>query len=406
MSTTALIAQGLGKEYRLGRGGARRTLYETLARWKPGRGEDPRRIWALRGASFSVDRGEVVGVVGRNGAGKSTLLKLLSRITRPTEGRAVIHGNLSSLLEVGTGFHPELSGRENVFLNGTILGMTRREIQRKFDEIVEFAEIERFLDTPVKRYSSGMYVRLAFAVAAHLDADVLLVDEVLAVGDLAFQRKCLGKMDKVAASGRTILFVSHNLGAVRALCGRVLLLADGRVEFDGPVEEGLVVYEAGAAEPGAPLPRQSFSGPLTGSLTFDAFEMFQDDTKVSVVDPTQLLTIEVSGESATAHRALDIALFVTHAGHRLFSCHDAPPDTPLPAGRFRSRFEIAAGTLRPGRYTLGFGAHRPGVGEWTWASEIGVLEVVERWGEAAVARDVGALSVPYSGKRFVGDAQS
>jgi lipopolysaccharide transport system ATP-binding protein len=196
-----------------------------------------RDFWALRGVSLQVKRGEVVGIIGRNGAGKSTMLKLLSRITTPSEGRIQINGRVASLLEVGTGFHQELTGRENIFLNGAILGMSRAEIIRKFDEIVEFSEVGDFLDTPVKRYSSGMYVRLAFAVAAHLDPEILIVDEVLAVGDAAFQRKCLGKMSSFAQSGRTVLFVSHNLEAVRTLCERAVWMQDGNVREDGPVDE-------------------------------------------------------------------------------------------------------------------------------------------------------------------------
>jgi lipopolysaccharide transport system ATP-binding protein len=195
-----------------------------------------REFWALRGVSLDIRRGEVVGIIGRNGAGKSTMLKLLSRITIPSEGRICINGRVASLLEVGTGFHQELTGRENIFLNGAILGMSRAEIIRKFDEIVEFSEVGEFLDTPVKRYSSGMYVRLAFAVAAHLDPEILIVDEVLAVGDAAFQRKCLGKMSSFAQSGRTVLFVSHNLEAVRTLCERAVWMQDGQVREDGPVE--------------------------------------------------------------------------------------------------------------------------------------------------------------------------
>lgn len=190
-------------------------------------------IWALKDVSFEVQHGEVVGIIGRNGAGKSTLLKILSRITEPTSGRAVINGRVGSLLEVGTGFHPELTGRENIYLNGAILGMTRREIDRKFDEIVAFAEIEKFLDTPVKRYSSGMYVRLAFAVAAHLEPEILLVDEVLAVGDAAFQKKCLGKMGEVAKEGRTVLFVSHNMSAVLKMCKNTILLHGGKLVSSG-----------------------------------------------------------------------------------------------------------------------------------------------------------------------------
>ncbi len=198
----------------------------------------------MKDVSFEVHKGEVVGIIGRNGAGKSTLLKILSRITEPTTGRAVIHGRVGSLLEVGTGFHPELTGRENIYLNGAILGMRRAEIDRRFDEIVAFSEIERFLDTPVKRYSSGMYVRLAFAVAAHLEPEVLIVDEVLAVGDAAFQKKCLGKMGDVAGEGRTVIFVSHNMAAIARLCRRALLLEDGAVRYEGYSEEATAQYLA------------------------------------------------------------------------------------------------------------------------------------------------------------------
>src|SRR2546429_4738563 len=199
-------------------------------------------FWALKDVSFEVQRGEVVGIIGRNGAGKSTLLKILSRITEPTEGRVRIKGRVASLLEVGTGFHPELTGRENIFLNGSILGMSKAEIKSKFDEIVAFAEVEKFLDTPVKRYSSGMYVRLAFAVAAHLEPEILIVDEVLAVGDVQFQKKCLGKMGEVAHEGRTVLFVSHNMNAVKSLCGRALLIANGLLSLNGPVDNVIAKY--------------------------------------------------------------------------------------------------------------------------------------------------------------------
>jgi lipopolysaccharide transport system ATP-binding protein len=199
-------------------------------------------IWALHDVSFPVKRGEVLGIIGRNGAGKTTLLKILSRITKPTEGKAWINGRVASLLEVGTGFHPELTGRENIFLNGAILGMTKAEIRQKFDEIVEFAEIEKFIDTPVKRYSSGMYVRLAFAVAAHLEPEILLVDEVLAVGDAAFQKKCLGKMGNVAKEGLTVLFVSHNMAAIEALCPRCLVLANGEITFIGDTSKAITKY--------------------------------------------------------------------------------------------------------------------------------------------------------------------
>ncbi|MFO7675572.1 MAG: ABC transporter ATP-binding protein [bacterium] len=244
---------GVGKKYRI-RGQRVRylSLRDEIARRAasvfrprssaPGRKED---FWALRDISFSVNQGEAVGIIGRNGAGKSTLLKVLSQITPPTEGRVTMRGRVASLLEVGTGFHPELTGRENVFLNGAILGMTRAEVKRKFDEIVAFSEVEKFLDTPVKRYSSGMYVRLAFAVAAHLEPEILVVDEVLAVGDAAFQKKCLGKMGEVTRGGRTVLFVSHNLGSVQTLCSRGVLLHNGAIALLGGIEQTVASYLAG-----------------------------------------------------------------------------------------------------------------------------------------------------------------
>src|SRR6266516_2469699 len=236
-------SERLSKEYRIGGSQAaystaREALMNTIS--SPFRalrraGNDATStIWALKDVSFEVRPGEVVGIIGRNGAGKSTLLKILSRITEPTTGKIELYGRVGSLLEVGTGFHAELSGRENIFLNGSILGMTRSEIEAKFDEIVAFAEIEKFIDTPVKRYSSGMYVRLAFAVAAHLEPEILLLDEVLSVGDAAFQKKCLGRMQDFGASGRTVVFVSHNMQAVARLCERTILLDDGRVVRDGP----------------------------------------------------------------------------------------------------------------------------------------------------------------------------
>lgn len=246
MSDVAIRVENLAKQYRIGAAQVRHdTLRDALAAkfHRDGRDGETNTIWALKDVSFEVKRGEVVGVIGRNGAGKSTLLKILSRITEPTSGRAEIHGRVGSLLEVGTGFHPELTGRENIFLNGAILGMKRAEIAAKFDEIVAFAEIDKFLDTPVKRYSSGMYVRLAFAVAAHLEPEILLVDEVLAVGDAEFQKKCLGKMGEVARAGRTVLFVSHNLIAVRHLCSRSMVFSQGDLVFDGAAVHGIAFYQ-------------------------------------------------------------------------------------------------------------------------------------------------------------------
>jgi lipopolysaccharide transport system ATP-binding protein len=258
--SSIIKVSNLGKKYIITHNQPRRRGYRRLSedltkafswpirRWRADpsvliNGQSKREeFWALRDVSFEVTQGEVVGIIGRNGAGKSTLLKLLSRITEPTTGRIELYGRVASLLEVGTGFHPELTGRENIFLNGAILGMTRAEIIRKFDEIVAFAEVERFLDTPVKRYSSGMYVRLAFAVAAHLEPEILVVDEVLAVGDAEFQNKCLGKMENVSLGGRTVLFVSHNMSAIRRLCKRAIIMREGRIDFSGPTPEAIDAY--------------------------------------------------------------------------------------------------------------------------------------------------------------------
>jgi lipopolysaccharide transport system ATP-binding protein len=242
----AIAVRDVSKRYYIGHRARPTTLAERLVQavQHPFARDDREVLWALKNCSFDVGQGDLVGIIGRNGAGKSTLLKLLSRITEPTEGEILMYGRVGALLEVGTGFHPELTGRENVYLNGTILGMRRREIAARFDEIVAFAEVERFLDTPVKHYSSGMYVRLAFAVAAHLEPEILIVDEVLAVGDTEFQRKCIGKMEEVAHAGRTVLFVSHNMQAISTLTKRTLVLDRGACVFDGTTSDGIAHYRA------------------------------------------------------------------------------------------------------------------------------------------------------------------
>ena len=284
---TAIDVEQLGKRYRIGEfQAAYGTLRESLSH--VGRrltGQERRRsheeIWALKDVSFQVQEGEVLGVVGRNGAGKSTLLKVLTRITAPTEGRAEIRGRVGSLLEVGTGFHPELTGRENIYLNGSILGMKRREIQEKLPEIVDFSGVSQFLDTPVKRYSSGMYVRLAFSVAAHFEPEILLVDEVLAVGDAEFQRRCLGRMEEFGANGRTVLFVSHNMQAVAQLCDRALLIEEGRVTRDGPSGDVVAHYLQTAAGMGS-------------SRTWDAADAPGDD----LVKLRSVRIVDRDGETA------------------------------------------------------------------------------------------------------------
>ncbi len=298
MTDIAMRVEHLSKRYRIGGPQARyQTLRDALVDAWPRISRVARRknnssnswqentIWALKDVSFEVKQGEVVGIIGRNGAGKTTLLKILSRITEPTEGRAEIHGRVGSLLEVGTGFHPELTGRENIYLNGAILGMRKHEIDKKFDEIVAFAEIEKFLDTPVKRYSSGMYVRLAFAVAAHLEPEILLVDEVLAVGDAAFQKKCLGKMGDVAKEGRTVLFVSHNMGAVNALCAKAMLFDGGRIILIGDSPAITSAYLARQISEGNACIERGYRvnlGVLNGQQ-IDGFEI----TKIELLNPKE-----------------------------------------------------------------------------------------------------------------------
>ena len=280
MADPVIQVTNLGKRYRLGATLSHDTLRDHIAsgvkrllgRGRPENTADANEFWALRNVSLNVEQGEVLGVIGRNGAGKSTLLKILSQITEPTEGEVHIRGRVASLLEVGTGFHPELSGRENIYLNGAILGMTKREIDAKFDEIVAFAEVEKFMDTPVKRYSSGMYVRLAFAVAAHLEPEILLIDEVLAVGDAQFQRKCLGRMEEVAEGGRTVLFVSHNMTAIAGLCSRVAWIEHGRMKDEGATSRVTREYLASTRQESQSVPlidRTDRQGP--GRLRFTSF---------------------------------------------------------------------------------------------------------------------------------------
>jgi lipopolysaccharide transport system ATP-binding protein len=315
-------------------------------------------IWALRDVTFSASEGEVIGIIGRNGAGKSTLLKVLSRITEPTEGRAVMRGRVGSLLEVGTGFHPELTGRENIFLNGAILGMPRAEIVRKLDEIVAFAEVTQFLDTPVKRYSSGMYVRLAFAVAAHLDTDVLIVDEVLAVGDASFQRKCLNKMEDVGKQGRTVLFVSHNLSSVTRLCPRAILIDAGRVLRDGPAHE--VVRSYLHSDLGTTAARQWREGEAPGNdwARLRAVRVRDDEGNIADrIDIRKPVDIEMEWEVARPGRLLVPNLhFLNEEGVILFISSDLGPDwrsRPRGAGRYVSTARVPGNFLSEGTVVVG-----------------------------------------------------
>lgn len=368
MTQSAITVTNVAKDYLVGRVGTRHaTFYELLAAAiraparrltaKKEQGVEPDRFWALKDINFTVEPGQVLGVIGRNGAGKSTLLKILSRITAPSSGRIEVRGRLASLLEVGTGFHPELSGRENIFLNGAILGMSREEVDKKFDEIVAFAEVERFIDTPVKRYSSGMYVRLAFAVAAHLETDILLVDEVLAVGDAAFQRKSLGKMGEVARGGRTVVFVSHNLAAMRNLCTHGILLENGKLTFSGGVLEAIAKYEAAFVAESKLSAVANFTGSLVGIVKFDRLTCTQDDIEVRSLDPMLPLTIEIEGFSDRNFDEMEAKLSIFRDGVFLGSAHDtARAGEQMVAGRFISRYSFPSDLFRPGRYTIGLGA--------------------------------------------------
>jgi lipopolysaccharide transport system ATP-binding protein len=369
MSELAVRVEGLGKEYRLGRP---RERYATLrdrvnrlasARFRAlrGRGEraeqDP-LFWALKDVSFEVRPGEVVGIIGRNGAGKSTLLKILSRITEPTEGEVDIHGRVGSLLEVGTGFHPELTGRENVYLNGAILGMKRVDITRKFDEIVAFAEVAKFIDTPVKHYSSGMYMRLAFAIAAHLEPEILIVDEVLAVGDAEFQKKCLGKMGDVARDGRTVLFVSHNIGLVLALCDSGLYLKCGRLVAGGLIEVVFAAYSREMKQSGERVENGSLVR-SDAKLRLRAVWLHTGSGPTTDFDQRTPLYVRIEFDVLQPGEAYQIGVAVHHCTHGcLFTTttYDASPGTMLgrrwKPGRYWAEVQLPVTMLRGGDYWL------------------------------------------------------
>lgn len=371
MNDVAIRVENLSKQYRIGSSPERyRTLRDSLTRVVRDplaalRGNSDGTIWALKDVSFDIRRGQVLGIIGRNGAGKSTLLKVLSRVTEPTEGYAEIHGRVGSLLEVGTGFHPELTGRENIYLNGAILGMKRTEIDRKFDEIVAFSEVEKFIDTPVKRYSSGMYLRLAFAVAAHLEPEILVVDEVLAVGDAEFQRKCLGKMSDVAQEGRTVMFVSHNMSAILRLTEETILLEKGKMVLRAATPKAVDYYMAAG-----------FS--QLGERTWDADEIPSSTAPfrpialrvcdgnqrvVNTVRSTEPTTVNVEYKLEAPVTGLRVGIYLlTMQGEFVFTSFDTDDSERFerygvrPAGRYVSRCTIPADFLNEGRYVLGINA--------------------------------------------------
>ena len=378
MDDLAIRAEGLGKQYLLGETRHHTTLKEAIGRLakaplaklrrasdvEGAEEDDSDRIWALRDACFEIHTGEVVGLVGRNGAGKSTLLKLLARIIAPTEGRAEIYGRVGSLLEVGTGFHPELTGRENVFLNGAILGLSRSELRRKFDEIVSFAGVERFIDTPVKRYSSGMYTRLAFGVAAHIEPEILMIDEVLSVGDAAFQRKCLDKMRDAASEGRTVLLVSHNLATLHALAGRCLLLEGGRIVMDGSPARVVATYldTAGSAQQHRDLTATPRPLVVPKHRPWE-FTGVRIETPAAEIGH-QPLRISLSYRCRESVEGLRIRLAICHPnGTNLVSSRslDDGREFRFEAGASgRVRVEMAAPKLMPGIYVLSLTANLGG----------------------------------------------
>jgi lipopolysaccharide transport system ATP-binding protein len=370
MSDLAIKCEGIAKQYRIGERERYKALRDIItdavrspfrrlresARHSGNNGEGKPTIWALQNVSFEVKQGEVVGIIGRNGAGKSTLLKILSRITEPTRGYAEIHGRVGSLLEVGTGFHHELTGRENIFLNGAILGMRKAEIAQKFDEIVAFAEVEKFIETPVKHYSSGMYMRLAFAVAAHLETEILLVDEVLAVGDAAFQKKCLGKVGEVAKDGRTVILVSHNMVAIEALCMRSLYLEHGSIAGDGLTEDVVQKYiattnlEVGSHDLSATKQRKG-----SGEIRFVRIELISGGICCKSVRAGSAFSVrlEYQSEAPIKNPVFSVAIF-SIKGVCLFAVHTS--DFELELGSINGagcvELEITRPNLLPGRYSL------------------------------------------------------
>ncbi len=395
MSDTVIRVENLSKQYKIGVAQPdtlRDLLAGSLQRLFSRDGKRPPhddRIWALKDVSLEIKPGEVVGIIGRNGAGKSTLLKILSRITEPTAGRAEIHGRVGSLLEVGTGFHGELTGRENIFLNGAILGMRKREIVHKFNDIIDFAEIGKFLDTPVKHYSSGMYVRLAFAVAAHLEPEILLVDEVLAVGDFAFQKKCLGKMQDVAGHGKTVVFVSHNTGAIKTLCNRCVLLENGRAAADGPTDRVVDYYLEQRSQPTG-LYRSNRIQADHGKGFVLCHKENLGDLTIFCGDPITL-EFDIEAPRALSEAAVGIGISITTAaGDRVISMNSLVQGSESTAGLsrlWRVRCDMGRLPLNAGSYfagiVVGDAQHSAPAAKFEQAFTIHVMEYdVFGWGSS------------------------
>ncbi len=403
---TVIQVRGLSKHYRLGAFGFG-SLREDINQWFEKRHDRKQvaqnktkevinesvELMALDNINFDVHRGEILGIIGRNGAGKSTLLKILSRITSPSSGSIKIKGRIGSLLEVGTGFHPELTGRENIFLNGAILGMTRSEIASKFEQIVDFSEMARFIDTPVKRYSSGMTVRLAFSVAAHLEPEILIVDEVLAVGDVEFQKKCIGKMEDVADHGRTVLFVSHNMNVIQSLCTRGILLNQGQLEYEGSIEETTSRYMSGTRETQS-IKTSDFRGGLKQFIEFESLKVNDHslDSK-HAFSPSEPISITLTGDSGDDFKDAEIFVALFCDGFRIATLFDQDQATPLKEGRFESRFTIAGNTLNPARYSIQIGAQSPKRREWMISDFLASFSVIDLDNDHLQQRKRGPVNI-------------
>ncbi len=415
--SVALRVENVSKLYHLGQIGYG-TLREDLASWwarvrgkedpnarvsaSPGAvtGRTSSTIMALKDVSLEQREGEITGIIGSNGAGKSTLLKLINGLTAPTKGRILLRGRVGSLLEVGTGFHPELTGRENVFLNGAILGMTKAEVRRKFDQIVAFSGVERFIDTPVKRYSSGMYVRLGFSVAAHLEPEIMLIDEVLAVGDAQFQKKCREKIRQLARKGQSILFVSHSMQSVREVCHRGIVIHDGSIVWSGGAEEATQVHLELQLSGHHTWDALSFVGPLSPYVTYSEIEINGTNAAAGcVVSPESIITISAYGECTKGVSAYRTSVGIFRDGVRVVTLHDLERPEPLSAGKFRSEVRIPPFFLRPGRYSVGIGGHDDTGARWVWAADLVNFSVREIWTDQYPSTAPGLVNLQQVGGR-------
>lgn len=419
LNTSLIKVENISKAYQLGQIGTG-TLSQDLHRWYARiRGkEDPflkigetnnqktksksNIVWSLKDINFEIEQGDAVGIIGRNGAGKSTLLKILSRITAPTTGRITGKGRIASLLEVGTGFHPELSGRENIFLNGAILGMRKKEIQRKLEEIVDFAGIERYIDTPVKKYSSGMYVRLAFAVAAHLESEILIVDEVLAVGDLEFQKKCLGKMNDVSkGEGRTVLFVSHNMGSIKELCTKAILLDNGQiVNFS---DSKSVISQYINLNSNISVGKNNFEGTLVKAISFKEIRINNNAKLGKEILPYEDINITVDFDCLEKQKRFRTSLSLFFDGVRIFTLHDLNSPETTDIGKYCSSFFIPGNLLRSGQYLISIGGHDGGYlghgNEWIFGVDVATFTIAQEYSVQNDFASIGLINVPHLNNR-------